>query len=110
MPEFEVRLREAQDALYETRRLVTPGGAGALLGVTRQAVHDAARRATGKVLLWEFRNRRLPRREWEMYVDFGARDEPESATAWLGRTAEELIGEAVERYRARTPLEGEDGD
>jgi hypothetical protein len=99
MPEFEIRSRHEQDALFETRRLVSPGGAGLRLGVNRQAVHDAARRATGKVLLWVFVHPRLKnRRDWEMYADFGSQDEPESSTAWMGRRPEDLIREAVKRY------------
>jgi hypothetical protein len=102
---FFVPDADDQEALLNQRRLLSPGGAAHVLGISRQAVHAASERPGGRLLHWMFGNDRQ-KRIGETYIDFGWRDHiaranprPEEALQWIGSNAADLLAEARERHR-----------
>jgi hypothetical protein len=88
-----------RDAIFMCRNLVSIEFAAQQLKVTGHSIDKAASRMQGALLLWVFGGRgQIMRKYREVYVDMGPRPGPDLPHAWHGHSAEELLGEARQRY------------
>jgi hypothetical protein len=99
MPRHYIDEEWDRDALFSMRNLVTLEFAADHLKVTPHSIEKAAGREQGALLVWVFGGRGQAMRKYrELYVDMGERPGPDLPHAWQGHHAEELLGEARQRF------------
>lgn len=108
MPRFDVPDPKDQEALFETRYLVSPGWVQQQHGIKRQTVETSGKYAGSRFLLWAFATPRTRLRNvHEVYVDAGRRPGAEDIFQWQGNDPAELLEEARRRYAELLRDEGE---
>ncbi len=107
MPRHYIDEEWDRDALFACRNLVSLEFAAEQMKTTTHAVEKAAGRTHGSLLLWIFGGRgQLMRKYRDTYVDMGPSPGPDQPHAWQGHSAEELLGEARQRYASPNGLDG----
>ncbi len=107
MPKHYIDEEWDRDALFACRNLVSLEFAAEHLKTTTHALEKAAGRTHGSLLLWIFGGRgQLMRKYRDTYVDMGPSPGPDQPHAWQGHSAEELLGEARQRYASPNALDG----
>jgi hypothetical protein len=107
MPRHYIDEEWDRDALFVTRNLVTLEFAAEHLKVSEHVLEKAAGRAHGALFVWVFGTpAQVMRKYRDVYVDMGPASGPDLPHAWQGHSAEELLGEARQRYADPHCLKG----